>query len=276
MEDKMETRFLKVDKGTIAYEETGRGPLVICSPSLGDLRQEYRFLVPQLVNAGYRVVTMDVRGHGESSMDGDDFTVAGVGRDLLALIRSLNAGPAIIVGTSMSAGAAVWAAVESPEWVSALVLIGPAVRGELSRSQSILFGVLFTRPWGPALWQMYYKSLYPTRKPEDLTEYTAALKTNLSEKGRMNVLNQMIRAPKTASEERLSKVTVPALVVMGSKDPDFKDPEAEARLVADSLKAEYRMVPDAGHYPHVEMPDLTGPMIVSFVERLIREPADAA
>jgi pimeloyl-ACP methyl ester carboxylesterase len=92
----------------------------------------------------------------------------------------------------------------------------------------------------------------------------------------MNVLNQMIRAPKTASEERLSKVTVPALVVMGSKDPDFKDPEAEARLVADSLKAEYRMVPDAGHYPHAEMPDLTGPMIVSFVERLISEPAHAA
>jgi pimeloyl-ACP methyl ester carboxylesterase len=272
----METRFLKVDKGTIAYDDTGRGPLIICSPSLGDVRQEYRFLVPQLVSAGYRVVTMDVRGHGESSTDGDDFSVAGVGRDMLALIRSLNAGPAIIVGTSMSAGAAVWAAAESPEWVSALVMIGPAVRGELSRLQSILFGALFTRPWGPAFWHMYYKSLYPTRKPEDLVEYSAALKTNLSEKGRMSVLKQMIRAPKTASEERLAKVAVPALVVMGSKDPDFKDPEAEARLVAESLRAEYRMVPDAGHYPHAEMPDLTGPMIVSFIKSLEREPAYAA
>jgi pimeloyl-ACP methyl ester carboxylesterase len=113
-------------------------------------------------------------------------------------------------------------------------------------------------------------------QPEDLVEYSAALKSNLSEKGRMSVLNQMIRAPKTASQERLSNVTVPALVVMGSKDPDFKDPEAEARLVADSVSAEYRMIPDAGHYPHVEMPDLTGPMIVSFLKSLESEPAHAA
>jgi pimeloyl-ACP methyl ester carboxylesterase len=54
-----------------------------------DWRQEYRFLVPQLVDAGYRVVTMDVRGHGESSVSWPDYSVAGIGADALALIRLL-------------------------------------------------------------------------------------------------------------------------------------------------------------------------------------------
>ena len=63
----MNTQFLKRPEGAIAYDDTGNGPLVVCAPSLGDVRGEYRLLAPQLVDAGYRVVTMDLRGLGESS-----------------------------------------------------------------------------------------------------------------------------------------------------------------------------------------------------------------
>ena len=64
----MNTEYLTVDAGRLAYDDQGSGPLVICIPSMGDMRQEYRFLAPLLVEAGYRVVTLDVRGHGESSV----------------------------------------------------------------------------------------------------------------------------------------------------------------------------------------------------------------
>mgnify|MGYP001310988106 FL=1 len=66
----MTTSFLAHANGRIAYNETGTGPLVLCVPSMGDVRGEYRFLAPRLAQAGYRVVTMDVRGHGESSTMG--------------------------------------------------------------------------------------------------------------------------------------------------------------------------------------------------------------
>ena len=60
--------FLTVGEGRIAYDDTGGdGPLVIAIPDMGDLRSEYRALRPLLQQAGYRVVTMDVRGHGETS-----------------------------------------------------------------------------------------------------------------------------------------------------------------------------------------------------------------
>ncbi len=58
----MNTQFLKRPEGAIAYDDTGSGPLVVCAPSMGDVRGEYRFLASQLVTAGHRVVTMDLRG----------------------------------------------------------------------------------------------------------------------------------------------------------------------------------------------------------------------
>src|SRR5260370_27065475 len=65
----MRTQFLTRPDGAIAYDDTGgMGSLVVCAPSLGDLRGEYRFLAPRLAAAGYRVGTMDLRGHGESSV----------------------------------------------------------------------------------------------------------------------------------------------------------------------------------------------------------------
>lgn len=265
----MATTYLKTAGGEIAYEDFGLAPAapVICVPSMGDVRSEYRFLAPQLAAAGLRPILMDVRGHGESSKAWDDFSVQGVGSDIAALVRKLDAGPALVVGTSMAAGAAVWAAAEAPELVRALVLIGPFVRGETNTANRWLYQLMFTRPWGPAMWLMYYKTLYPSRKPADFAAYTAALQANLTEPGRMEALQKMLAASKSASAVRLAKVKAPTLVVMGTRDPDFKQPEVEAGWVAGQLSARLAMIPGAGHYPHAEMPETSGPIIVEFLCR---------
>ena len=261
----MNTQYLRTENGAIAYDDTGSGRLVICAPSLGDVRAEYRFLTPQLTAAGYRTVTMDLRGLGESSTGWADYSVAGVGADLVALVRHLAAGPAVIVGTSMAAGAAVWAAAEAPAAVAGLTLIGPFVRGETSPANALLYKVLFARPWGVAAWNRYYDTLYPSKKPADFAAYRAALRANLSEPGRLAVLQAMLQASKTAAASRLDRVSAPTQVIMGTKDPDFKDPKAEAQWVAEQLHAELTMIDGAGHYPHAEMPAITGATILSFL-----------
>ncbi len=55
---------------------------------------------------------------------------------------------------------------------------------------------------------------------------------------------------------------------MGGKDPDFKNPEAEARWVAEHLNGKYEMMPEAGHYPHAEMPDRFGELVLPFLSTL--------
>ena len=70
----MPTHFLTLPDGRIAFDDQGHGPLIPCVPGGGDLRSQYRFLTPQLVAAGYRVVTMDLRGQGESSVTWPEYT----------------------------------------------------------------------------------------------------------------------------------------------------------------------------------------------------------
>ena len=264
----MATKYLNRENGKIAYDEAGNGPLVVCVPSLGDVRGEYRFLIPQLVEAGYRAVSMDVRGLGETSIEWDDYSVAGVGADILALIRELEAGPAIVIGTSMAAGGAVWAAAEAPDLVRGMIMVGPFVRGDGDKLLEAVFTVMLARPWGPSMWLKYFSTLYPTHKPADFTEYTSALQANLKEHGRLETLRAMLRASKRASEERIPNVDKPVLVLMGSKDPDFKEPETEAKWVAEALKGTYTLIEGAGHYPHAEMPEITAPLMLDFMRSL--------
>jgi pimeloyl-ACP methyl ester carboxylesterase len=63
-------------------------------------------------------------------------------------------------------------------------------------------------------------------------------------------------------------VTTPVRVIMGSKDPDFKNPETEARWVAERLRGDYPMVQGAGHYPHAEMPEIAAPLVIDFLHSL--------
>ena len=79
----------------------------------------------------------------------------------------------------------------------------------------------------------------------------------------------MILASKRASEERVSRVKAPALVLIGqAATPDFKAPEAEAQWVAQHLNGRYELLPGAGHYPHAEMPELTAQLILPFLQSL--------
>ena len=267
----MTTRFLNRPDGRIAYTDEGAGPLVVMVPGLGDRKEEYRFLAPEIAAAGYRVVAMDLRGHGESSTGWPVYTNAALGSDIVALIAHLDAGPATVIGTSMGAGAAAWAAAEAPDAVGKLVLIGPFVRAlPMPWWKSALFKTImhtaFVGPWGPAAWGMYYASLYPSAKPADFDAYKAALVANLKEPGRMAALQAMLAAPKADVEARLGEIRAPVLVVMGAKDPDFDDPAAEAATVARLVGgASIAMIDGAGHYPHAEMPQATAPAILAFL-----------
>jgi pimeloyl-ACP methyl ester carboxylesterase len=270
------TKFLVRPQGRIAYEEAGAGPLVVMVPGMGDVRAQYRFLASHLVTAGYRAIAMDLRGLGESSTGWDDYSAAAVGADIVALLRELNAGPAHLVGGSMAAAAIAWAAAEAPDLVQSLVMIGPFVRDvpPASPMQGLIIRLMLDvglmRPWGARGWSSFYASLYPTSKPADFDAYLQALKANVGQKGRLEALQAMTRASKATAEARLGQVRAPTLVVMGTKDPDFTSyaggPEGEARLVAERLRGSVLMVEGAGHYPHAEMPEETGPAIRRFLD----------
>ena len=236
---------------------------------MGDLRSEYRYLRPALQQAGYRVITMDARGFGDTTATWSDYSARAVGRDAVAVLKHLGIGSATILGNSFAAGSALWAAQDAPEQVNGLVLLGPIVRDlKASLVQKLALSIGFAGPWRVGFWTMYWDSLFPTNKPADHAQVKAAIAKNLREPGRMDALRAMLSLSKADTVAILDTTVVPVLIVMGTKDPDFPDAAAEAHMLATKLKADTLIVEGAGHYPHAEMPEQVAPRILSFVSGL--------
>ena len=275
------TEFVDVPGGRIAYDENGSGPLVVLSHGIGDRRQVYRFLAPKLAHAGYRVANADLRGHGESTMGWTSITRTDVAGDLLALIDHLG-GPAVIVGHSISGGAATIAAATRPEQASGIVEINPFTMAQKINLGALLrirryrrCGTLLTstqvfRSLG--LWMRYLNLAYPT-KPADYADYMSALAAKLREPGRMAEFMKTFKSTPADAGAQLPNVRCPALVIMGTLDPDFADPQAEGDAVVAAMPAgvgTVATVDGAGHYPHAQSPDAVAELVIPFLKEHAR------
>ena len=266
------TRFLSRPEGRIAYDVAGDdgGALVLLVPGMGDLRGTYRFLAPLLVAAGYRVASTDLRGHGDSDAGFASYGDVDTAGDIIALIETLG-GPAVVVGNSMGAGAAAYAAAERPDLVTGLVLVGPFVRdGEIGAATRIMMRVAMATPWAALAWKSYAPKFYAGRKPEDLDDYLREVVASIRRPGYTKAFSLTTRTSHAAVEARLARLSVPALVVMGDQDPDFSDPAAEAAWIATTLSGTVVMVPEAGHYPQSQQPEIVSAAVISFLAQAAR------
>lgn len=270
------TEYLAVDDGTIAYEVAGSGPLIVLAHGMGDSRAAYRAVVPRLVAAGHRVASVDLRGCGESGADWPDWSRTAIAGDLLAVIRHLG-GPAVLVGHSVSGGAATIAAAQEPALVSAVVELAP-----FTRKQSVRLGDLRVKRFrqgmvrllgagalgSPPLWRSYLDVAYPGVKPAHWTERIGRIEALLREPGRMKAMQGMGRSAPTDAGAQLAGVRCPVLVVMGTQDPDWADPHAEGAAIVEALPAglgRLEMIEGAGHYPHDQFPDQVVSHMLSFL-----------
>lgn len=89
----------------------------------------------------------------------------------------------------------------------------------------------------------------------------AALVASLRQPGRTAALRASLHASKAAADASLESLRLPSIVLMGTADPDYPDPRAEADLVARRLGGRVVMLDGLGHYPHLEAPDLVGKIL---------------
>jgi len=260
------TEQLDIGGKTIAYDLTGQGPLVVLAHGIGDSRHSYRFIAPALAAAGYRVANVDIRGCGDSSLGWDGYSRTDIAGDLLAVVRHLG-GPAVIIGQSISGGAATVAAATAPDLINGVVELAPFTRaqpfdlgglvrvkrfrtGYSQMAQVMVRGSL-------ASWKKYLDVAYPV-KPTDWDAELKRIEAKLNEPGRMKVLQAMCKTSPTDAGAQLANVTCPVLVIEGSLDPDWADPRAEGeKIIADLPRGlgELAVIDGAGHYPHAQTPE---------------------
>ena len=277
------TEHLHLGDDTLAYDLSGEGPLVVLAHGIGDSRHSYRFLAPALAEAGYRVANVDLRGCGESSVAWDGYSRTDIAGDLVALVRHLGGGPAVIVGQSISGGAATIAAATAPDLVAGLVELAPFTRATSFPLRPLVTNTRYRRGAAHLLrmlvagslpaWRKYLDLAYPT-KPADWDAELARIDASLREPGRMKALQAMSKASPTDAGRQLAHVRCPVLVVEGSSDPDWPDPRAEGRAVVDELPAglgELAVLDGVGHYPHAEAPRELLALVLPFLTRVLRD-----
>ncbi|SDT34398.1 Pimeloyl-ACP methyl ester carboxylesterase [Friedmanniella luteola] len=274
------TEHLTIAGGTLAYDLSGEGPLVVLAHGLGDSRHSYRFLAPALVAAGYRVANVDLRGCGESSLGWDGYSRTDIAGDLVAVVRHLG-GPAVIVGQSISGGAATIAAATAPELVAGVVELAPFTRQQsvdlagLARNKRYRTGYLRLARAAiggsvPA-WTRYLDLAIPV-KPADWGLELARIEATMKEPGRMKVFRAMGTSNPADADAQLPHLTRPVLVIEGSADPDWADPRAEGERILADVPAglgELAVIEGAGHYPHVQNPDEVLALALPFLARTL-------
>jgi 3-oxoadipate enol-lactonase len=145
----METQFVDLRGVTFAYSDTGSGPVVLNAHGLTSSRRNAELSgfggFDSLADAGYRVISYDARGHGESgaTTEPSDYSWPSLAEDMLALADYFSPdAPVIGIGLSMGTGTLLHAAVRHPERFSRLVLSAPPTAWETRAGQAAIYATM--------------------------------------------------------------------------------------------------------------------------------------
>jgi pimeloyl-ACP methyl ester carboxylesterase len=253
------TNRLDVPGGRIAYAVRGAGspPVLLLHAGYVD----HRMWARELTHLAGRttVVAPDARTHGQSTTALEPFRHCD---DIAALVRHLDLGPAVLVGTSMGAGAAVDTALEHPDVVRALVLSGAGTNEPAFETDAAL--ELLRRfdeaiaDQDPIAW-MEVTLEWAAGPQRTLADVDAAVVARLHAMHEAFVANHI--APGMVPPEhiqgswdRLGEITVPVLGIVG--ELDFPDHlwMCERALAGVRDGRGVVTIAGAGHYPNLEQP----------------------
>lgn len=113
---------IKVNKIELNYEEYGKGEVLLFLHGLGSTKADWDAQVP-FFSKKYRVVVVDLRGHGKTSIPSKDYGVRFMTEDIKQLLDVLKIEKTSVVGFSMGGAVAFQLAYDSPEKIKNLVIV---------------------------------------------------------------------------------------------------------------------------------------------------------
>ena len=274
-------REVQVEGTRIRYIETGHGIPVVLLHGLGASMYAWRKNLAPIAEAGFRVIAFDNRGFGYSDEPATGYDNESYVQLTVALLDSLQIADAVLVGHSMGGAIAAQVAIEHPERVRGLVLIGSAGLGArepiaLRIASWPLVGRAAVALRGRGMTARLLKATYadPKKVTEaDVDQYYAP--TVQSGYGR--ALRSVLREFRfDALQSRLEHVAASTLVLWGEEDRLV--PIGLGRAIAIGIpRAAFLSVPRAGHSVQEEAPDEVNRLVIKFLrEGLPLVPRDLA
>lgn len=214
----------------------------------------------------YRVVRYDLRGHGKTPMPTAAHSPI---EDLYQLLKFLKIEKAAIVGLSLGGVVAADFALEHPEMVERLVLVGAGLRGFESKPSEkaiqIFREAAKTTPQKAAeLWMQHELFAALKNKPKARARMLQLVADN--HQGWTGISDDKYSFPNPATIQRLDKIAAPTLVIVGNLDhPDLI---AVAKILDDQIPASKIVtMNDASHHPNLEKPDEFNRILKDFLKK---------
>lgn len=231
-----------------------------------------------ILSEHYHCLAVDLPGYGESPPMPNRVTIGGYTRLIADLVRKITDKPAIMIGHSMGGMISLQMTLTEPEIVERMILICPTISGNLSTRVNITlapFAILERFPftsWLVSLFEPLVNITDSLLRPSqfaDRTEITpeayARIRDDIRRPGQGRVRAECFWAMR-ANDLRgwFGQIERPALVIWGMEDNTV--PLRDASVVAREWPAaDLRVIPNSGHWPQFEMPELTNKYIRAFL-----------
>jgi 3-oxoadipate enol-lactonase len=250
------TKLARLRGIKIAYDDAGEGLPVVLLHGFPFDRSMWREQTKSLSDA-WRVITPDLRGHGETGVAGEIATMEEMAEDVAALLDELNIARAIVGGLSMGGYVALAFYRKFPERVRALVLADTRPQADNDdgrRAREETARRALDEGMGVIADSMLPKLLAPStreRRPEVAARVRDMI-LGTNPHGAAAALRGM--AARRDQTDLLPEISVPTLIVVGTEDAVTPPPDAEA-MHAKIEGSRFVKIEGAGHVSNVERPE---------------------
>ena len=252
----------------LAYEDHGKGLPVVFLHAFPLNRMMW---APQVngLRDRCRVVTMDLRGHGESDAPLWRYSLDLYADDLCGLLDHLGIERAVLVGLSMGGYLAFACHRRYPQRINAVALADTRAEADTAEQVKWRFGLAqraYKLGAATVAEEMLPKLLAPgSQARPDLVDRVRAMITSTPVSGIVGDLMAISERPDSTAQ--LRTIACPSLVIVG--DQDGLTTPADARRIADGIPgARLEVIPEAGHLSNLEAPDSFNRALGSFLETL--------
>jgi pimeloyl-ACP methyl ester carboxylesterase len=285
----LSSREIRANGVEFTVLEAGSGPLALCLHGFPDSAHTWRHLLPELADAGHHAVAPFMRGYAPTAVPEDGcFSLGALIADANALHDALGGDEqAVLIGSDWGAEAAYGAAAFAPErWRRLVTLAIPpltmdaALFADFDQLRRFFYMFLFTLPIAEEVVaadeMAFIDRLWEEWSPGyDAGEDLALVKDCLRERANLEAAIGYYRAALGAPAESCSRFEAeqralaetppqPTLYLHGARDGCIGVElvrDAEAAL---SPGSRFQIVADAGHFLHLEQPELVHEEILAW------------
>ncbi len=224
----------------------------------------------QVLSKTFRVITYDVRGHGASDAAEGPASIDLFVDDLIGVLDRLQLRRAALCGLSMGGYIALRAVERYPDRFSALILCDTrsAADTEEGKKKRMLTAEIVKKSLVPSYAEESVKALFSDKtmnEKKDVVEFVKQLIRGNTVEGIVSTL--MALASRSDTTEALTRMKLPALVLVGEEDKIT--PPAEAQAMASALpKAQLHLIPQAAHLSNLENPVFFNEKLITFLNNL--------